>query len=163
MHTATSTRHFSFAPLPRLPVSLVPAAMIHAPYMDEKDDIKVASSLNNVAGLLATTGSVEEALPLFARSHEIYVQQLGENHPHSVATQLWVQQLSAPAPPPARRRARNVPLPQGGGGGCGRQIGDGQHYQSRDLLARGPPPPLLEGGEDNEGSETSPGQQPVCF
>lgn len=124
-----------------------------------KDDIKVASSLNNVAGLLATTGNVQEALPLFARSHEIYVQHLGEHHPRSVATQLWVQQLSAPAPPP-RRRTRSVPTPQG----AARHFDGGHgHYQSRDLLASGPPPPLLEGGEDNEGSEPSPGQQPVCF
>lgn len=121
----------------------------------------MASSLNNVAGLLATTGSVEEALPLFARSHEIYVQHLGENHPHSVATQLWVQQLSTPAPPPPRRRSRNAPPPTATSQGA-RQFDDGG-YQSRDLLAGGPPPPLLESGEDNEGSEPSPGQQPVCF
>lgn len=119
----------------------------------------MASSLNNVAGLLATTGSVEEAFPLFARSHEIYVQHLGENHPHSVATQLWVQQLSAPAPPPSRR-TRSLPPPAAPQGG---RHFDGGHYQSRDLLASGPPPPLLEGGEDNEGNEPSPGQQPVCF
>lgn len=116
-----------------------------------QDDIKVGSSLNNLAGLLATTGNVEEALPLFKRSHEIYVEHLGENHPHSVATQLWVQQLSAPPPAARARRQRrsrdNAPLP------------------SRDLL--NPPPPLLEGGAEEEegGSETptSPGQQPVSF
>lgn len=82
----------------------------------------MASSLNNVAGLLATTGNVEEALPLFARSHEIYVEHLGENHPHSVATQLWVQQLSAPAPPRRRAAARatrrhNHPRPPPKGAG----------------------------------------------
>lgn len=135
-----------------------PRALFLVP-LATKDDIKVASSLNNVAGLLATTGLVQEALPLFTRSHEIYVDHLGENHPHSVATQLWVQQLSAPAPPAPPRRARNAPQP--------RQFGDERHYQSRDLLASGPPPPLLEGtgegGEENDGSEPSPGQQPVCF
>ncbi|CAM9694302.1 unnamed protein product, partial [Laminaria digitata] len=47
----------------------------------------VASALNNVAGLLASTGKPQEALPLFKRSHEIYVELLGAEHPHSVATQ----------------------------------------------------------------------------
>lgn len=75
----------------------------------------MASSLNNVAGLLATLGKPNEALPLFSRANEIYVRHLGDNHPRSVATRLWVEQLSTPAPPPraARPRRRLTPLLSG--------------------------------------------------
>lgn len=73
----------------------------------------MASSLNNVAGLLATLGKPDEALPLFSRANEIYVRHLGENHPRSVATRLWVEQLSAPPPPPRAARRRLSPLLSG--------------------------------------------------
>lgn len=95
-----------------------------------------------MAALLASMGKVEEALPIFTRSHDIYVQHLGEDHPHSVATQLWVQQLSAP-PPPARARVRRSP--------------DGGPIAS-DRLPN-PPPPLVEGvseGGDEEDSAPPP-------
>ncbi|CAM9758920.1 unnamed protein product, partial [Sphacelaria rigidula] len=49
-----------------------------------QDDIKVASALNNVAGLLATLGRPQEALPLFTRSEDIYSRHLGAQHPHTV-------------------------------------------------------------------------------
>lgn len=114
-----------------------------------------------MAGLLATTGNAEEALPLFARSHEIYVDHLGENHPHSVATQLWVQQLSAPPPPPRRARAR--PQQQQYRPAFDNNNSSNGPYQCRDAASH--PPPLLEGnnGEEDEGSEHSPEHQPVCF
>ena len=102
-------------------------------------DIKVASALNNVAGLLASTGKSAEALPLFERSHEIYVDLLGPEHPHSVATQRWVHQLSTPQPPP-RSRCRRMP------DGVTRVLTPDRSYS--------PEPPLIEdsaeGAEDDE-------------
>lgn len=93
----------------------------------------MASSLNNLAGLLASMGETDQALPLFTRSHDIYTRQLGEQHPRAVATQLWVQQLSAPPPPPRRRVRPSM---------------DGRPTHANRLPS--PPPPLIEGSAESE-------------
>lgn len=67
--------------------------------------------MNNVAGLLATLGRPEEALPMFERSHEIYLQNLGAEHPRAVAAQLWIQQLSTPEPLPRPRPRSSLAVP----------------------------------------------------
>lgn len=95
----------------------------------KQDDIKVASALVNVGGLLATLGRSQEALPLFTRAHDIYTSHLGAQHPHAVAAQLWIQQLSAPQPAPRVRRRSPPPALSALSGGA-RQAGH--------------PPPLLE-------------------
>lgn len=100
----------------------------------------MASSLNNVAGLLATLGKPDEALPLFSRANEIYVRHLGENHPRSVGTRLWVEQLSNPAPPLRAARSRRRPAPH---------LTHRSGSTSGNLLT-GLPPPLIEApGEDD--------------
>lgn len=102
-----------------------------------QDDIKVASSLNNVAGLLATVGRPHEALPLFTRARDIYASHLGEHHPRAVAAHLWIQQLSAPQPPARLRRGQR---------GGRRGTVDGERMPT-------PPPPLLEERPEDIGDD----------